>query len=153
MVKRAAVANADKLTQQKPPTAKGAGTPAWITYLAGLGADAGTTLYGSATGKTQERNPIMPKSAGGQAAAFGGELAGMLLMRRLLKNHPGIMKTGLYGLGAAHGGAALGNAMALGQSQPSPAAPPSDDTPPFPGAVRTPSGAWINPDYFPDAPR
>lgn len=144
IVKRAGRANADKLTQTKPERPKGAGKLPWFTYLTGLGADAATTLYGTKSGKTVERNPLMPKGAGGQAAAFGGELAAMLVARKLLKNHPGVMKAGLFGLGGAHGLAAAGNVGAMRQ----PSAPASSQRSigeEYPNLVQLPDGSWVDP--------
>jgi hypothetical protein len=154
LMKRAAIEHAEMVDPRPAPAASGqsGSSVPLMTYLAGLGLDAGTTLYGTGSGRTVERNPIMPKSVGGQAAAFGGELAGMMLLRKLLgKKHPKLIDAAMYGLGGTHGIAGGMNLRELGNagSQRQSMAPTRNaDEPPFPGAVKLPDGSWINPEFI-----
>jgi hypothetical protein len=157
MIKRALQADPSLAQAVDPPAQtpkrEGAGRLATLMYLAGLGADAATTTYGSLSGKTEEANPLMKwagKGAGPAVGAIG--VGGMLLAKKLLgKNHPKILKGFLMGMGGVHGAAALNNMnqMRQGKVNSEQAMPGRDpNEPPFPGAVRLPDGSWINPDLF-----
>lgn len=152
MIKRAAVENAALVDPKPAAQPEGEGKAPWLAYLASLAGDVGTTAIGAATGRTEEANPLM-KAFGNKGAAplvAGTSLGGMLLAKKLLgKNHPKLLKGLLYGMAGAHGGAAVNNAVQMGRAGDVAAVSPTNDIPPFPGAVKTPSGAWINPDYFP----
>lgn len=153
MVKRAAAEHPDAVVQSPPDRPKASGGKlAELLYLAGLGADVGTTAYGAHKGLTEEANPLI-KWAGNKGAApvVGGlGLATYLLSRKFLKGKkPGLHKGVMAGLGGAHGLAAASNLRQIGQAQQptsTPATKPSG--PPFPGAVQLPDGSWINPEFF-----
>lgn len=157
LIKRAAMEHSNMLVQQAPQqqTSEGPGKLAWATYLAGLGADVGTTAYGAHKGLTEEANPLM-KAFGNKGAApmvAGTSVLSALLAKKFLgKKHPKILKGLLMGMGGAHGAAAVSNLGQMGkarQQQDQMMTPGRDpNTPPFPGAVRLPDGSWINPDLF-----
>lgn len=144
LVKRAATENSAMVepvgrTDSQP---SGPGKAATLAFLGGLGADVGTTAYGSLSGKTTEANPLV-KWAGnkGAAPAVAGMGMGTLLLSKLIgKSHPTIAKALLYGMGGAHGAAALSNIHQMGnqpQVQPTTSMKQSSD------------GAWYDPAYFP----
>lgn len=150
MVKRAGKENAAMVEPvgrtDAPSQNNGPGKAAQLAFLAGLGADVGTTAYGNWKGLTEEANPAL-KWAGKAAApvAAGMGLGTLLLSRMLSKNHPKIAKALLYGSGGMHGAAALYNVGQIKQAN----ANRSQPGPPNPGMLKAPDGSWYDPSFFP----
>lgn len=141
LLKQAAVENApmvDPVDDKRPTSTK----PGMATFLAGLGADAATTTYGSMSGKTTEANPLMKWAGKGAGPAVGGIgiISALLAKKALGKNHPKALNALLMAMGGLHGGAALSNMRQIGRSN---SAQPASNTP------DAHSGDYINPDYFP----
>lgn len=152
------VRRAEAQAQQNPAPEKkeeGVGLLAKILFASGLGADAATTIYGQATGKTREVNPVL-KPLGKAASPVGAaaEIGGMMLLNKLIgKKHPKIMKGALMGLGAMHGGAAIHNLNELGKSHAA-SQPAASASPTMPSnLVQLPDGSWADPAFFPNLPR
>jgi hypothetical protein len=107
--------------QLKPSAGSPLDTVARNIWLAGAGADIGSTLYnaysvpeGNIAGG--EQNPLINKIPGGLpvqlAAGAGMELAARYLLKKLLaKNHPKLFDLLQLGAGAAHAGFATSNLL------------------------------------------
>lgn len=154
MIKRALAQDPGLAAQVDPSgtdttTASHGSKLATLLYLAGLGADVGTTAVGAARGTTTEANPLF-KWAGPKAAAplvAGTSIASALLARKLLKSkHPTLLNGLLSGMGAAHGIAALSNVgqMRKGAAMMSAPGVPSVE---HPNLVQAPDGSWYDPGF------
>ena len=94
---------------------------ALATYLAGAGADIGSTAYFQSHPelKIHEANPLINWAPTGTQLPIGAslEMLAMCLGRKLLKNHPKIMNAITLGAGAVHGGLALKNLRLIRRQQ------------------------------------
>ncbi len=152
-VAKAATENASmvdpKKADEKPA---GMSRAALLTLLGAAGADMGSTAYFQQHPEMgmHEANPLIKGLPTGAQLPAGAamEFGGLLLGKKLLKNHPKILNGLMYGMAGAHGAAALSNLRGM-QRKPSASGPSSrqSNEPPFPGAVQLPGGGWVNPDY------
>lgn len=124
---------------------------ATLLYLAGLGADVGTTAYGLHKGTLEEANPLTSWAGktgiGPPLVAGAGGIGVLLLARKLQHNHPALANALLTGMGAAHSAAAISNVHQMHKAD-SKSAAPAAATAPHPGMVQAPDGSWYDPNFL-----
>lgn len=95
-----------------------AGTPA---FVAGAGADwLSTALALHENPRLQEANPMInwvPTTAGKIGMGVAQDIAGYLLAKKILKNHPTLLNAGLLAAGIGRGALAARNLQVLTASQ------------------------------------
>lgn len=125
MIQRAAkqhaalVDPADRTEASSQP--KGPSKLARAAFLAGMGADVGSTAYFQSHPELDihETNPLVNRFpiAAQLPIGAGMEFAAYLVGKKLLKRHPKIMNGLLMGAGAVHGGFAANNLRVIHRQQ------------------------------------
>ena len=115
----------------------------WLerAFLGAGAADVASTYYGFSKGE-EEANPLInwaPKHAQ-LPIGIGMELGGMMLAKKLLKNHPNILNALFAGGAGIHGALATSNMMNM---------PSDEEVARRRAAAQQPEmKIWMNPDYF-----
>jgi len=150
-----ALAQRNVTVQQQPQQSDaekgGPSLLAKILYATGGGADAASTVYGLHTGLGHEANPAVNWAPKNLQVPLGAamEVGGLTLLDKLLgKKHPKIMDAALIGLGALHGGLAVGNMKTIADAKRERNTPAAQPNAIPSNLVQGPDGSYYDPNYF-----